>query len=376
MSVCWSDIKTWLDSGVTPTTDFDFAAHLDGFINDPFDTDNNTDLRVANRLKLYDWSRSFYKPQVVYLDERVTSESIIKLHTWFRQQACNIENILLITTHVLGLKEFWKNYLATTNQRGFQIHEWPFCRTKIYEEFFNPLPEFQAYHVLEKRQNLQWYFNWYAGFWPKHDRSYYTLKIAEFENLGFIDAPGKFVMSRQDFLDYAMWCSYFDADEESKITELYDQYVKDHQLITNSTLPTYHQPKFKEKFFAGYQWQVDQQCFATVPRETDLDQPFSMLTEKTLRGFIHGCAVIPTGYQSIEHMQQWGFWFPQDIIDYTYQFEKDTLGRFNKMMASIKQLASSYTLAELTDYQNRNWHRFVHNAELVKKYLETDIDYD
>lgn len=370
--VTYRDIIEFLESK-TQSRDFDIVdsdPHISGAIY-PINNDLSFIVNdLQSRLGHHDWSASFAKPQVIYSCNEFTPWVLICLQRWLRQQSCNIENIYLITVHHVGLAQWWKEYIQLTGERTFGIIEWLFPRSRVHQHYFEtwknikiPIPHKRIKHV----------FSYYGGSHAYHDTLYPTLKMMPLEEYGVIDLLCDFSISKQDVEGHAHYLSYFADREEKVMGELYDRYVESNTLKLQSVLP-YRQsaPQAhadEDIDFKGFQWSIDQNCFACITRETIDTQVFASVTEKTMRAFVHHMAVVPMGYRSVDFLEQHGLWFPHDIIDYSYQHERDFLTRLNGVITSITDLCTKYSLEDLQNYYDQNIDKFQKNAVFCLNYI-------
>lgn len=369
--ISWSDIYNRYQTKNYCGQEYDVAAFLPiSFASHDFES------QCQKEFGNWDWSRSFHKTQIIYHDERIVPEMLIAMHGWLRQQAGNIENVVVVTTHTAGLTQWWDQYCSLYNQRSFKIREWPFIRSFNWQDMFVNMKLLDRDIVLEAKKNIEFLFSYYGGISGKHDSMYLTLKMMNQFDVSLIDLVAKFKLSEQQITDYSMYLSYFgDVNEQVEIQNLHKEFVIGNTIRMHDIVK--HTPFQKircEPFVgAGMQWDVDQRCFANVVRETDNLQPFGILTEKTFRGFYHHMAVVPLGYKTVECLEKYGFWFPHDIIDFDYQHEKDFLTRLNAMIKSLENLKNSHSMSDINEYYKVNFDKFRSNAELCVNYRFSDL---
>jgi len=316
----------------------------------------------------YDWTKSFSNPQVIVYDESVTSEIIIAIHHWLRRQCADISNITLITTHNLGIASWWEQYCAVMGQQSFLIQEKFFthsdqCRARWFDKI-PPLPDRGWFANFKKIERV---FSYYGGSYGKLERQYLILKMLELSSVGEIDYLGKFV-SKDSLLGYSENINYYlDQNEIDQLNVLYDRHVSVTGDLAYSCVAA--GIKNEKLDYQGVQWQTDSKCFASVVRETVLDDVYSCVTEKTLRAFLHHTVVIPVTFQGVTELERMGFWFPHDIFDYSYQTESRFAYRTKHMITSIKQLIANLSIGDMQQYYTDNIDKFHANAKLVHIYI-------
>lgn len=363
----WSDFQKWYANKQQPL-DYEFACHVASF----FDT--ATDL--PQHLITYDWTKSFAKTQVIYYDERLNVQTLEVLQNFLRTRPCNITNLVVITSHAIGVSEWWQARCDLYQEQTFHIHEWLLCRTMTWPLWMSEL-EIISEQDIRLHKKIHHLFSFYGGTNPKLDRLYVSLKVRDLGSFGIVDCLTPIHWPRDQFVNHAMWLSYFqNTHEEHEIGRLYDQYVYDDHLRPSHALENLQSlPKGNPNIFSynGYHWEIDRTCLATICNETDNMQPWLMVSEKTLIPFLHHNLVIPLAYRSVELLEQKGFWFAHDVIDYSYQFERDWLTRLNLMIQSVKacheKLKGNYQTV-FSDY----FHHIRQNALLVHQHLAGDLD--
>ena len=366
VAVTWIDFQNWHTLGRQPET-YRFAAHIPKFFDRPQD--------LPATLLSYDWTQSFGMPQVIYYDERITIATLETLQNFFRARACNIENVVVITSHALGAAEWWQQRSKLYLEKTFKIQEWLLCRTMTWPKWMSKL-EILKEDEIKKQKKLRYFFSFYGGTNPKMDRLYITLKVRDLAQFGVIDCLTNVRWTKEQFLNHAMWLTYFqDPSEEQEIMRLYDAYVSNDHIIPSHQFPQLADlPKGNPNIFSysGYHWRVDSMCLSTVCNETENMQPWAMVSEKTLIPFLHHNLVIPIGYRAVDFLEAQGFWFAHELIDYSYQYEPNWLTRLNLMIQSIKH-AQHKIANRYTDFFNDHFVNIRSNAlRVYDHYHSTD----
>lgn len=320
-------------------------------------------LALDEMFKDVDLSKSFETPLCIMYDEIFYEEIIVGIHYWLRTKCANIENIILITAEHTGLARWWKDWCKVHHERSFTVVEMSYGYSHFLDNQLLSKPD-----TIEttKNKNIQHYFNLYGGTYPSNDKMYLVLKALELYDYGIIECLGEFY-PKQSILDYVENITYYTNQQDiDHISSLYDQYIHNNKMTSKSFVSTSPPAVTRDSiFFSGHQYHVDGHCFASIVRETVNDRPFSSVTEKTLRAFVHQLAVIPTGYLAVDELELQGFWFPHDIIDYSYQHEPDYSRRITKLIDSVKQLVRQHSLDDLQKYYSNNLEHFHHNVQLV-----------
>jgi hypothetical protein len=314
-----------------------------------------------------DWTESFTRPLIILHLEFLHNDTVIYIHEWLRQKCADIENIGIVSSES-HLKTWWNEWCSVMHQKSFFIVELPFIYTDAWFRVSvgkNSLTE-KSDIVEEKLSNLKYHYSYYAGTAHYNERSYVGLRVSELNDHCLFDSMYK-LPDKQSVIDYVEGITYFkDQQTVDLISDLYDKNTTDREFKTTAitTEPHIRQQAFQYNDFI---WSNDRCCFANITRETKHDCLYPIITEKTFRAFWHHTICIPVCYQSIATLEQsYGFKFPHDIFDYSYQFEKDFHTRINKLINSLTNFVKSSTIENLKDYYANNVGTFMHNAKIVK----------
>jgi hypothetical protein len=322
----------------------------------------------------YNWAKSFDQCLVILYDEVMPSELVIILHQWLRRKCANIENIILVQTHHLGSSSWWQQYCDTMRVKSFKIHECFFTHSPDYwPQWFANIPELPSSSWFADHKNIQQLFSFYGGSYSSLERQYLILRLLTIGNHGAIDYLGKFD-SQQAIIDWTEFATYYcNQDEINSISSVYYDHVDSNKMLKNKNCisPT---PSIKNErlTYSGFQWSMDSRSFASIIRETLNSDVYSCLTEKTLRGFLHHTAVVPLGFQAVDHLEKWGFWFPHDIIDYKFQNEPVFSKRISMMLSSMNKVIDNYSYQDLQKIYEHNIDNFHRNASRVHAILGQD----
>lgn len=327
---------------------------------------------IQHSLGHHDWTKSFVRSQIIYTSQELTPWVLESLHSWLRTQSGNIENIVLITTNCLGLESWWQRLKQLQGERSFRIIEWLDIDSLEFRHYYQCLENLcDADTVLADRTQLNYFFSWYGGH-RDLDKFFRSLRMLELYDHGIIEILEDYEIDQQQIVNHVEYLSYFQNSQEvDTVKKLYNTHIDHHtkKFRCRSSPATVGVKQHNESIdFEGYQYSINRQCFASVVRETTDCWQFSTVTEKTLRGFIHHMAVIPAGYQTVNNLEKFGFWFPHDLVDYNYQWEKDYLKRFVGMIDSIKKTVLQHSMVDINRYYQDNFQRFRHNAELCVKF--------
>jgi hypothetical protein len=323
----------------------------------------------------YDWTITFETPVAIIYDELVTSEILVILHKWLRKQCADIENIYLIVTHNAGISAWWEKWCDCFFDKSFKIVEL-FFNDSIMNPW-NPGEDVKKYELkslnfLKENKKILKLFSFYGGTYSTMERQYLVLKMLRFQNVAAIHFNSKF-SSKKEILDYAENITYYNNQKEiDDLSECYDRCVGHKQMLPNSNLiSSINYQKFLELQWSHLQWNIDKNSWATVIRETMNSDVFSTVTEKTLIACFHHTVMFPIGINSVLNLENLGFWFPHDIVDYSYQVEPIFVNRVAKMCNTLQEIINKYSMIQLEQYYFDNIQKFCYNAQLAHDYVAT-----
>jgi hypothetical protein len=312
-----------------------------------------------------DWSDSFSNKLVILTNEDISPESIIELHYWLTTKCSNVKNIFLITSQNLGTEQWWENWCETMHEISFNVIDLAFDTfNKKFIDQINNLDHRVKLNEIKKHAT-KW-FSFYGGTYQKNERDYLCLMLAaNFYNVSVIDYIGKFA-TKDELLNYSERITKFcDQSTIDKLSRAYDQFVINNNFVLNfPNILKNNTPLPCEPInFLGLQWQIDKTCIFNIARETTVSDIYTGISEKTLRSFLHWKVLIPLGYNSVNLIKNLGFWFPEDIFDYSYQYEKDWHRRVLKIIDSLHKVMTQYTISDMIIYIENNKQNFLKNEQ-------------
>ena len=338
-------------------------------INDP------KDLYVKQTLdklfEQYDWTSTFSSPTFILYDEVITSEILIILHKWLRMKCASIENIFLITTHHTGISQWWKQWCDCFCEKSFNIIEFFFTRSANCEKHFRNTKQHYDLDLYRNNKKITKLFSFYGGTFCTNERAFLTLSMLKFQDCASIDFFSQFP-PKKTLIDYLENITFYLRQKEiDTISDLYDQYVTNRIFLLNAQ----YSRKINEPIdFCGLHWNIDKCSWSTVIRETYNSDCFSTITEKTLRACIYHTVLIPIGFNSVRDLSALGFWFPHDMIDYSYQSEPVFASRVDKLQNSLTKVVKNNSMHQLHQHYHDNIHLFQHNAQIVLDYVNKDLN--
>ena len=303
-----------------------------------------------------DLTLSFDNKLAFIYDEAITVEIFLAIYTWFLRKSCNITNIQFITTHTMGLAEWFTQYQILFGVIGFTVIEAPFHAPYV--------PEFVASlkgtDQVVTHKNLMYYFDYYGGTRNSIDKDFLVTVFASCNYPRYVDYKAGFISTIVEFDNYLEEISGF-CDRE-----MCDRLIKCRsQLDFNYTnAPVDNQSR--RVITADFNQSINDRCGFHILRETYDTQPFLLVTEKTLKAFVQMQIPIPLGFNSVSRLETVGFKFDHTLVDYSYQQEPIFYKRMSKIINELNRLCNQYSLNELAERIYNNKDILEHNYKYVK----------
>ena len=318
----------------------------------------------------HDWSDSFHKPQVIYFEDIVTSEILMGLHRYLRTQCADITNVVVIVTSNLGVSDWWREWCRVFHERSFQVLDWPISHTFGWKLQYIPRTP-PDWHQLwqHKSHNLHRLFSFYGGTYAKKSRCWMTLKLCHLAPYGYIDYVGTFC-DQQGLVDYVENLTYFmDQAQVDLVRDAHTRWVTPQGRFLANFEHSSDQV-IERIVHQGTQWKLDQQCFFSVARETEDEDCFATISEKTFRSLCHFMVPLHAGYQVSQHLERMGFWLPHDLVDFGYQSAPQFRDRVDSIVSILEDFSGR--MPELQRYFVQNQDKFMYNAQLALQLFQGD----
>jgi hypothetical protein len=313
-----------------------------------------------------DFNQSFNQPIVIYYREVITEEILELLHNYIRNQCSNIENIVFLTAQGIGLKRYYTNFCQLHSTKGFNVIEIPWVLG--YEVFVSD--ETAHLYQLPKKESIQSLFSYYGGTYEVNppERTIMTLFASRYADIAHIESMAD-AAKWQNVENYLEYLSYFsDVDSINKYRLDYNQSVDNESYIIPKLIKTDSQIYLEKFNRLGPQWQVDSKSFFSLIRETSCTQNFYNLSEKTMRCFFHGVALLPThGAHIIDDLREMGYVIDSNFIDYSYLKEDNLFYRLKALGAQLDSIKQNLNFDDLYERWVDNYDQFSYNCNYLLK---------
>jgi hypothetical protein len=333
-----------------------------------------------------DWTLTFDRPLLLMYEDMITRDHLVCIHNWLRSKCLDIENIIVLNNHHVGISDWWEQWKKLHHEPGFRILEWSFIQGMYtIEKLQWPAFQLPELHWIQEQRagSISKVFSFFGG---RHsafiDKFYPLLKCLEFGNHAVVDLVTEWP-DRSTIMQYLEYVTdYQDQTEVENLLSIYDQHCGPDNVFVNSALEpylvNYQKPQSLNKVewtaigptFNDIQWAINQNCFVSVIRETLNDQPYDTITEKTFQCMLHYMVPMPLNYGSVNNLERMGFRLPHDLIDYGYSQEPQYRRRVQLVMQQIQQLQQRMTFADMNNYWNTHIDLFHHNAQTVVRLLD------
>ena len=310
---------------------------------------------LNNYFSTTDFTRSFDRKLAIILDEAVTYEIILALHSWINQQSCRVANIKVISTHTLGSAEWYKQYCQLMGHRAVGLIDAPWQGWYIYDA----MKSIESSLSQSKHKDLKYYFDFYGGTRSLLDRDFLTALFLTRKNLGHVEYLAGFSSSLSEFDNYLEELTGF--GDRVFCDQL--QSARQQSEFTTNEIPRTQTLQMSAD--VNYNKTINQQSAVNIIRETFNDQPFASVTEKTLKPFCQMQIPVPLGPNTVAYLEQLGLLFDHDLLDYSYQSEPIFLHRMNRVVAEIDKLSAQYDLKKLAERIYTSRHILEHNYNYI-----------
>jgi len=319
------------------------------------------------------FQNSFYKKQIVISLESWTASMLMLLHDYLRSKSADIENFTVIIIGHPNIAKWWRSYCRLMAWSSFNILEvidFPFDGKPLVKISYQNWPsgfwnrhrwydDFKSID-LTARDTLKYHFTYMAGTRPDcldqgYGKQYLALRMIDFEPKANVSLSWP-LAKPDNILNWVDRATYW--KNQTQTNEVISLYNKAARRGLDS-LP--------QKNIIGSSAKLYKKSFATVVRETVMDQPFGCYTEKTFRAFYFGQFVIPTTHLGVEDLERLGFWFDHELFDFDYQYERDFTRRIEALCTRLKTFVEQSSLDDLQWHQKRYHQQYQHNSDLAFK---------
>lgn len=327
------------------------------------DIDYNPDRWWDEYFAEVDLAESWQRPLIILHMETFTLDSFIDFHKWITIRACNLQNIYFISGLTQGLSSWYEQYCRLFNQQGITVIDAP-CYPALV------IPQLDLGIDRVERSNsgqIADYFCYQGGLYSNPEREFIVAALLPYQSLGTIEFAGGFVSSDQEFDAYL-----------ENVTNYADRPWVEQLLVSKNLWNNVPQEtSINDKNARVSEYQYGQGSVCQVLRETINDLPYSCVTEKTLKCFLNCRLPLPLCYNGVKNLEQLGFIFMHDLIDYSYQSNTSFSQRVKSVGQIIFELSQRYSIESLAKILTSS-QVIEHNFDWVKskkifRRVETEI---
>ena len=366
---CWNNYIFMEDIQEALHKSFEIIASIEGNKKDAY-------VILDNYLGTFDLTESFTKKVILLNTEPYRLESLLLLHDWFSDRCCNITNIFLISDHSIGAKKWYENFLNLFNKVGFNIIETPIRNIQRLQVI-----GFLSKQQLQKdkiRKKLKYYFNAFMGGYTSFfEKDFLATYFSSKKEIGYVDFLAGYQTTLPEFDNYLESLTHF---SDRNFVDFLISLRENGNFFNSGTtrvIPTFNNIMNSDSHKSIVK--LNNQSFCQLLRETYNSVPWTCVSEKTLDCFLNCMIPIPlSGTNAVSNLENIGFKFDHNMIDYSYQSEKDFVKRILKIGDVLDRISKTHSLAELEEYilDNREilWYNYnyIVSGDL-EKYLEQEF---
>jgi hypothetical protein len=325
---------------------------------------------------------SFNTTQVFVYDETVTSDVLFVLYDYFKRQACNAENIIMVINSSVGVNQWWNQWKQLHQVKSFHILELPlhaYWFSKFYEHTkFDNLAEFI------KNKDIKYTFSLLGGsrFYEEAEKEFVYFYFKSLDD-GICDYVTGGIHPLNKLLGWVEERSYF--SNQNLVDRIKKSYHDNHSLLGNNkpTIKLEYSKTFIDRNGAphngfgmdSFYHAITRHSAINIMRESTDLEPYNTYSQKSLMPLMLGCIPIGLAYHSNTTADLLGFQTPvapfdhriQEIYEIPYFIERtvaigDLLNELSKIDRSTQK-----------DWIVTNLDVYLYNAD---RYLSGDFYMD
>lgn len=316
---------------------------------------------------------SFNRPQVLVYDEAITVNVMMLFYNFFRQHACNVNNIIMINTCSTGVTDWWEGWKSHMNLESFIALELP-----LHGYWFQKLVSCADLNIDLSKKKIIKTFGFGSGITrqrPSLEREFLYFYFSSLRCQKNCDYSAEHISSRESLLGWVEEHSlYLDQALVDRIDSSYTQhYINNGLKLThpqNIDQGFIHTDRYGEKyssFGAGSFYEIlNQDCWINVVRESFNDLPFMPNTEKSLFPLLLGCVPVGLCWQHDRVFTRMGLEMPslyKDTLEFysisNYTKRVSTIGQWLEKIENIPNDVRS-------DMYQQDMEKYQHNINLLK----------
>lgn len=307
---------------------------------------------LSSEYKFEDVQQSKDRPVILVNYENFYPPVLTEIHEWFINQPCNLKNIYLIMPLTVDCEKWYNNYCDLFNMPKLNVIDLPFYCGAVAPDIKDAIDKFQK----SPDDVLQNYFCFYGGHRPTHENEFLSTVFSTLADIGHVEFSAGYNSSDIEFEEYLNHITYY--NDIAFVDKILSQRKKATFTPNNVSID--------DLIFRLYNQVDTSKSACAVIRETSNNVPFAVFTEKTLRSFLNYQITIPLSYKGVTELENYGFKFLHDIIDFSYQFEPLFYKRVWLAMEQLGKLKETYSLKELSVIINKS-HELQHNYNYIKQ---------
>jgi hypothetical protein len=325
---------------------------------------------------------SFYTTQVFVYDETVTSEVLFVLYDYFKRQACNAENVVVVINSSVGVNQWWNHWKQLHQVKSFHILELPlhaYWFTKFYEHTkFDNLAEFI------KNKEIKYTFSLLGGsrFYEEAEKEFVYFYFKSLAN-GICDYNSGRIHTLEKLIGWVEERSYY--SNQALVDQITDSYQDNYTNHGNqlSQLKLNYSKTFVDKSgvvhngfgLDSFYHAITRHSAINIMRESTDLEPFNTCSQKSMMPLMLGCIPIGLSHHGDATAKLLGFQTPITPFDHRIQ-EIYEIPYFIERIVAIGDLLDELSKVDRStqkDWIVTNLDVYLYNAD---RYLSGDFYMD
>lgn len=269
---------------------------------------------------------SFSRTQVFIYDETVNTEALMLFYDYFRRNACDAENIVMVVNSTVGVSKWWTQWKAINQVRSFHIVELPLHAYWFTK--FQPHTQFDNLAEFIKNKKIDHTFSLLGGTRVAEDMEkefvyFYFKSLGD----GICDYVTGGIHPLNKLLGWVEERSYF--SNQNLVDRIKKSYHDNHGLLGNNkpTIKLEYSKTFVDRNGAphngfgmdSFYHAITRHSAINVMRESTDLEPYNTYSQKSLMPLMLGCIPIGLAYHSNITTDLLGFQTPITPFDHRIQ---------------------------------------------------------
>lgn len=269
---------------------------------------------------------SFSRTQVFVYDETVHTEALMLLYDYFRRNACDAENIIMVVNSTIGISQWWSQWKQVNQVKSFHIVELPLHAYWFTK--FRPHTQFNDLAGFIKNKKIHHTFSLLGGTRVAEDieKEFVYFYFKSLED-GICDYVTGGIHPLHKLIGWVEEHSYF--SNQDLVDRISQSYHDNHARLGQGlpTIPLEYSQTFVDRNGArhngfgmdSFYHAITKNSAINIMRESKDKEPYNTYSQKSLMPLMLGCIPIGLAYHSRCTADLLGFKTPQVPFDHEIQ---------------------------------------------------------